>query len=59
MSLFRQGKAPEARELFTTAEAQMKPLPLEGEMFKDLATQDDLICRLACKEARALLNPNP
>jgi tetratricopeptide (TPR) repeat protein len=55
MSLFQQGKAAEARKLFTTAEAQMKPLPAEGQPTKDFATPDDLICWLAYKETKTLL----
>ena len=56
MSLFQQGKAAEARTLFTEAEAQMKPLPAdERQPFTDGATPDDLIVWLACKEAKALL----
>ena len=57
MSLFRQGKESEARELFADAEAQMKPLPVEGQPLKEMADHDDLICWLAYKEARTLLHP--
>jgi serine/threonine protein kinase/tetratricopeptide (TPR) repeat protein len=59
MSLFRQDKPEEARKLFTQAAAQMPPLPkdenkplVDGEP----ASHDVLICWLACKEARSLLN---
>jgi eukaryotic-like serine/threonine-protein kinase len=55
MSVFRQGGIPEARKVFADAAAQMKPLPVEGQPFKDRADHDDLIVWLAYKEAKALL----
>ena len=57
LSLFRQGQPAKARQLFSQAEASMKPLPAAGlwPLTGD-ADQDDLILWLACKEARVLLN---
>ena len=56
MTLSKQGKAAEARQLFAEAEAQMKPLPAdERQPFADGATPDDLIVWLAYKEAKTLL----
>jgi tetratricopeptide (TPR) repeat protein len=56
MSLFRQGKAPEARKLFTEAQARMKPLPAdERQPFANNAVADDVIIWLAYKEAKMLL----
>ena len=58
MSLFRQGKAAEARQLFTETEATMKPLPADDKNpLANGADQDDMIVWLAYKEARALINP--
>jgi tetratricopeptide (TPR) repeat protein len=58
MSLFRQGKATEARQLFAETEATMKPLPADDKNpLANGANHDDLILWLACKEARALLIP--
>jgi hypothetical protein len=55
MSLFKQGKAEEARRLALEAAAKMKPLPKDDEA--PLAGgADDLILWLAYKEARARLN---
>jgi tetratricopeptide (TPR) repeat protein len=59
MSLFRQDKPEEARKVFSQTEAQMPALP-EDES-KPLANgkpvnHDVLICWLAYKEARSLLN---
>jgi TPR repeat protein len=58
MSLFRQERREEARKLFSQAEAKMPPLPadehkplVDGKM----ASRDVLICWLAYKEARALI----
>ena len=56
MSLFRQGKENEARQLATEAAAKMKPLPKDEE--NPLAggnDTDDLILWLAYKEARAMI----
>ncbi len=56
MSLFRQGKADEARKLAIAAEASMKPLPKdEQNPFADGAYYDDLILWLAYKEAKAVI----
>jgi WD40 repeat protein/serine/threonine protein kinase len=59
MSLFRQDKPDEARKLFRQAEAQMPPLPAherEPDVEDNLAGKDMLICWLAYKEAKSLLN---
>jgi eukaryotic-like serine/threonine-protein kinase len=59
MSLFRQDRLEEARTLFSQAEAQMHPLPAdERKPLVDgrMAYHDLLICWLAYKEARSLLN---
>jgi hypothetical protein len=56
MSLFRQGKPDEARQLAIAAAATMKPLPTDEQ--KPLAygaTHDDLILWLAYREAKALI----
>jgi serine/threonine protein kinase len=58
MSLFRQDKLVEARTLFNQAEAQMSPLPKdESKPFLDRepASYDDLICWMAYKEAKMLI----
>jgi hypothetical protein len=58
MSLFRQDQPEEARTLFGQAEAQMPPLPKdESKPFVGgrPAYHDELICWLAYKEARALI----
>ena len=56
MCLVRQGKADEARALFTATEAKMKPLPVdEQNPLADGADFNDLILWLAYKEAKALL----
>jgi serine/threonine protein kinase len=58
MSLFREDKREEARKLFSEAEAQMPPLPKdESKPLVDgrPAYKDDLICWLAYKEAKALI----
>ena len=58
MSLFRQGKKAQARQLFDKAEAQMKPLPSNKRSpLNDGASHDDLILWLAYKEAKAMLIP--
>jgi eukaryotic-like serine/threonine-protein kinase len=58
MSLFRQGKQTEAREVFNGAQARMKPLPAnEKDPLAAAGTDhEDLILWLAFKEARTLLN---
>jgi hypothetical protein len=56
MSLFRQGKKDEARQLATEAAAKMKPLPADDKNpLAGGAEHDDLILWLACKEAKALI----
>jgi serine/threonine protein kinase len=56
MSLFRQGKQAEARQLAIEAAAKMKPLPQdENDPLAGNANHDDLILWLAYKEARELL----
>ena len=56
MSLFRQGKAEEARQLALAAAAKMKPLPKdEQNPLANNATHDDLILWLAYKEAKAVI----
>jgi hypothetical protein len=56
MSLFRQGKEAEARQLALAAAAQMKPLPKdEQNPLANNATHDDLILWLAYKEAEAMI----
>ena len=56
MSLFRQGKAAEARTLFAEAEAEMKPLPAADWVpGKEGIDHYNIIVWLAYKEARALL----
>ena len=57
MSLFRQGKPAEARQLFVQTEARMNPLPAdEKNPLAGGAGHDDLIVWLAYKEAKALLD---
>jgi tetratricopeptide (TPR) repeat protein len=56
MSLFRQGKETEARNLATEAAAKMKPLPKdEKNPLAGGASPDDLILWLAYKEAKGLI----
>jgi hypothetical protein len=56
MSLFRQGKADEARKLATEDPRRMKPLPKdEKNPLAGGASPDDLILWLAYKEAKALI----
>jgi hypothetical protein len=57
MSLFRQGKPDEARELAITTAAQMKPLPKDEQnpLPDNVYPWDDLILWLAYKEAKALI----
>jgi tetratricopeptide (TPR) repeat protein len=59
MSLFKQGRAQEARTLFSQEEARMQPLPKdETKPVADgnLVSHDVLIWWLAHKEAKATLN---
>jgi cellobiose-specific phosphotransferase system component IIA len=59
MSLFRQGKEAEARQLFAEAEAQMKPLPAdERQPLANGADLNDVVVWIAHKEAKALLESN-
>ena len=56
MSLFRQGKEAEARQLIAEAEAQLKPLPGdENQPLANGAFHDDVIVWLAYKEVKVLL----
>jgi hypothetical protein len=56
MSLFRQGKENEARELAIEAVAGMNPLPKdEKNPLAGKATHDDMILWLAYKEAKAFI----
>ena len=60
MSLFRQGKEKEARQLAIEAASAMKPLPKdEKNPLADDAGHDDLIVWMAYKEARALIEFEP
>jgi WD40 repeat protein len=60
MSLFRQGKENEARELATEAAANTKPLPKdEKNPLAGGATTDDLILWLAYKEAKTMMQLDP
>jgi tetratricopeptide (TPR) repeat protein len=60
MSLFRQGKADEARKVATQTAAKMKPLPKDEENpLASGANHDDLILWLAYKEVCALLKIDP
>ena len=57
LSLFRQGKEEEARQLALAAAAKMKPLPKdEQNPLANKSTHDDLILWLAYKEAKALIH---
>ena len=58
MSLFRQDRPEEARKLFAQAEAQIPTLPTDEHIplvDGQLAKHDALICWLAYKEAKALI----
>ena len=56
MSLFRQGKEKEARQVALAAAAKMKPLPKDAQNpLANQATHDDLIVWLAYKEAKAMI----
>jgi WD40 repeat protein len=57
MSLHRQGKTDEARQVAAAAAAKMKPLPPDPDNPQaNGANGDDLILWLAYKEARALIH---
>jgi hypothetical protein len=56
MSLFQAGRQDEARALFRSTLATMKPFPSdEQNPLADGASHDDLVTWLACKEAQELL----
>jgi eukaryotic-like serine/threonine-protein kinase len=58
MCLYRQNRPGEARTLFDQSEAQMRPLPKdESKPLVDgkPVSHDQLICWLACQEARKLI----
>ena len=56
MSLFRQGKEKEARQLASEAAIKMKPLPMDEENpLVGGNDADDLILWLAYKEAKAMI----
>jgi hypothetical protein len=56
MSLFRQGKKDEARQLASAAAARMRPLPKdENNPLADDADLEELILWLAYKEAKAMI----
>ena len=55
MSLFRQGKQGEAREVAARAAARMMPLPNDEQKPAGARGQDDLVLWLAYKEAKALI----
>jgi serine/threonine-protein kinase len=56
MSLFRQGKQDEARQLASETVSWIKPLPTdEKNPLAGKANQDDLVLWLAYKEAKALI----
>jgi tetratricopeptide (TPR) repeat protein len=60
MSLFRQGKEQDARQLAIEAVSRIKPLPKdEKNPLAGNANNDDLILWLAYKEARALIQFEP
>jgi WD40 repeat protein/tetratricopeptide (TPR) repeat protein len=60
MSLFRLGRAEEARKVATLAAAKMQPLPKdEQNPLVNVANSDFLIVWMAYREARALLNFDP
>ena len=58
MCLFKQGRVSEARALFTEAEARMRPVPVDGQPPQFLVDHDDLVCWLAAREARTMLDIN-
>jgi hypothetical protein len=60
MSWFRQGRPEEARKLFNQTAAEMPPFPLDPTKPLDgdrTASHDVILCWLAYKEAKALLEP--
>jgi tetratricopeptide (TPR) repeat protein len=59
LSLFQLDRIEEARKLFSEAEKQMPPFPQDQTkpiLDGSLASHDVIICWLACKEARSVLN---
>ena len=61
MSLFRQGRQDQARELFAATEAKMKPLPAadRNPLGDGKTTADQLILWLAFKGSPGLAEPWP
>jgi serine/threonine protein kinase len=60
MTLFRLGRADEARGVFAAASARMSPPPADdAELMAGKPGHDVLILWLACKEARTLLGLPP
>ncbi len=60
MSLSRQGKSDEARQLAIAAAAKMKPLPKDEQNPLPInAPHDDLILWLAYKEAQSMIHFDP
>jgi hypothetical protein len=60
MSLYRQGKEDEARQLATEAASKMKPLPKnEKNPLADNAREDELILWMAYKEVKAMFKFEP
>jgi serine/threonine protein kinase len=60
MCLFQQGRAEEARQVFSEAEARMPKLPKDEStpaFAQRFLNQELLICGMAYKEAKALLKP--
>ena len=56
MSLFRQGKEAEARQVVLAGAAPMKPLPKDEENpLANQADHDDLILWLAYRKAKAMI----
>jgi tetratricopeptide (TPR) repeat protein len=56
MSLFRQGRKEEARELALATAVKMKPLPKDDNNPLDVGGPNDLILWLAYKEAKAMIS---
>jgi len=59
MSLFKQGRADEARALFAATEARMSPCPADTDPLPVAVHHDDLIMWLAHREASALIEGTP
>lgn len=56
MALFRQGDEKAARYLFAAAKEKLTPLPEEDEALPKDISADQIIVRLAYREADALIN---